>query len=506
MNGLNLKLIVSLVDKITSPARRLRERFVASFKAMSEAVFKFGDKMDKMGKKITEAGGFLTTRLTAPIAGLGLLSLRTAGQNEQLALSLESIAGGAQAAQEYLKQLMAFNQGTPFALDDTVNAAANLRTAGYDIEQTNDRLKMLGEIAAKSKKSLTEMVGTYLDMRLAGKVGSSELSNLMKANVPIVEELSRMLGVSHQRVYQLADDGKISFKQMRDAMRSMTSEGGVLNGQMQKYGRSLFGMFDDLKRGISETMGAIGVQLYAQLEIADKIKRLTAFVRDLAEGFMKLPKPMQDFIVWTALIMAAIGPLVLIIGQIVIGIGLFSMGLGQLMPIMALAGKLFLGFGRVLLWMAGLIGAIPTLVVAFGVAGYMLVKHWDKVSAFFADMWTAIKSSFSTAIDWLMTKIESFLGVIEKIKGGFNSLKGLATDNALTRGWDRMFGDAQPQGAQAGAAPLPTGAMVGRQSMDAGGTVKIKIDSEGRVKKVDAKTNDSRVDYSVDTGLLMGGY
>jgi phage-related protein len=37
--------------------------------------------------------------------------------------------------------------------------------------------------------------------------------------------------------------------------------------------------------------------------------------------------------------------------------------------------------------------------------GYMLVKHWDGVSAFFVGLWNKITGAFSTAFDWIRTKL-----------------------------------------------------------------------------------------------------
>lgn len=501
MNGLNLKLILSLVDKITGPVRKLRDQFVTKIKAMSDAVFKFGERFEKVGKKISEAGGWLTTRVTLPIAGLGIMSVRTAGQVEQLALQLEGVAGGATEAEAYLKKLMAFNRGKPFELGDLVNAAGSLRSAGYDEDRTGEILAMTGEMAAKMKKPISEVVGLYLDMRMAGKVGASELLNMTKAQVPLVAQLAQTLGVSEQRVYKLAEDGKISFRQVRDAMREITKEGGALHGTMNKYGRSIFGMFDDLKRGISETLGVIGADLYKQLAIGEKIQKLTEIIRSLAEGFMALPQPVKDFLVWGALIAAVLGPVVLVIGQLAIGFGLLSMGISMLVP-------LFTALGAAFTFVMGLLSPLVLLVGGMAVAGYMLVKHWDKVAAFFTDLWASVKESFSSAIDWIMEKVDGFLQVVDKVKGGFAALKNLVTDNSVTRGWNRLFAeDAQPgQDSQSAAAPMPMGAAGAAQRVDTGGVMTIKVDQEGRVKSVAAQPNDRRMDYSVDTGLVMGGY
>ena len=258
MRGLNLKLTLSLIDKMTAPARKLQQRFAEAFSRMSQNLIAFGRNLEKVGKKMSQAGQWATMRITAPILGLGAASIRTAGQNEQLAISLEGIAGSAAEAEAYLQKLMKWGEKSPFDVADIVDAELALRNAGYGMDDAAERRRMLGEIAAGSKKSLMEVTSAYLDMRKAGKVGSSELHEMMKANIPVIKELSKMLGVSDQRIYQLAEDGKISFQQVRDAMRRMTAEGGVMHGKMQRYGRSIFGMFKDLGRSLSESLAGVG--------------------------------------------------------------------------------------------------------------------------------------------------------------------------------------------------------------------------------------------------------
>lgn len=506
MNGLNLKLILSVVDKMTAPVRRLRDRFVASYKAMSDSLVKFGDRLDKVGKKINEAGGFLTSRLTAPIVGLGFLSVRTAAQNEQLAISLEGVAGSAEAAQAELQRLMQWGKAKPFPIEDIVAAELALRNAGYSAKETNERMEMLGNVAAAQKKPLQEVVGSYLDMRAAGKVGASELLGMVKANVPIVKELAEQLGVTEQRVYQLANDGKISFAQVRDAMRSMSEEGGALAGKMDRYGKSMQGSWSAMTQTLSASMDKIGQKLWTQLNIGDRIQRLTQFIEGMVDAFLKLPAPVQSFIVWAAMLAALLGPIVLVIGQLTIGLGLMSMGFGKLMVAIPLMSKAMLAFGKALLFTP--IGQFILLLTAFSVAGYMLVKHWSKVKAFFIDMWSAVKESFNSAIDSIMKQVDKLMAVFDRIGERLASIRNAVTDNAVTRGWNRVFGDAPAQSATpSAAAPAPVGLAPGTtQKVDAGGQITIKIDSEGRLKSADAQPNDRRMDFAVDTGLAMGGY
>lgn len=67
-----------------------------------------------------------------------------------------------------------------------------------------------------------------------------------------------------------------------------------------------------------------------------------------------------------------------------------------------------IGFAGAMWATAGAVWAAtwPILAVVAGVAalafgGYMLVKHWDAVSAFFVNLWNTVTGAFSAAFDWI---------------------------------------------------------------------------------------------------------
>ncbi len=64
-----------------------------------------------------------------------------------------------------------------------------------------------------------------------------------------------------------------------------------------------------------------------------------------------------------------------------------------------LAGKGVLWFGRAL--MLNPIGLAITAIATLGFAAYMVIKHWDKVKAFFGSLWEWIKQGFSKIAEFV---------------------------------------------------------------------------------------------------------
>ncbi|MBM3618929.1 MAG: hypothetical protein FJX23_10370, partial [Alphaproteobacteria bacterium] len=269
--------------------------------------------------------------------------------------------------------------------------------------------------------------------------------------------------------------------------------------------------------------------------LGDKINGLIDGVESAVKWFIALPDPIKDVIVYAVMLAAAIGPLTLIVGQIITGLGGLLMILSKIpMALGILAGgfKLLLGFGDLLamgllklpkilfaieLAATGLfkvlfmnpIGLIITGIVALGVAAYMLIKHWDKVKTFFADLWDGIKTAFEDGVKGALAFLQPLIDGVEKVIGGIAKI-GKRAGDAVKGGMNFVFGGDAPSGPRIGAAASPVGAapLLSSQNgrIDAGGTLKIEVDDR-RVRVAEAKPNDSRMQIRpAATGGIMEVY
>lgn len=522
-NNLNLKFVLEAIDKMTAPTRRMREgftqnvgkmrekvselRFAVSYhlyfitkatRAALQAMHEFGDKVEKVGKKISGAGGFFTGRITAPILGFGAVSILAAGQVEQLERRIAKLTGSADTAKKMMAALEGFRV---FDMADRSTAMETLMQRGYTPDEALSRMRMLGDLAAGTNNKLTDLVNTYLDLRMKGKADAGALEGMVKAGIPIVTVLAQQLGKTEQQIYQMAAGGGISFKKMREAMRALTMEGGIYANEMQAQAGMITGSWQALVSDFKQSLADFGGDIFTRLGIGEKMREIGRIVRGLAEGFLALPEPLKNFIVYAALLAAALGPILIVLGQLVVGFGLMTMGLAKLPGMLMLAAKAFAFMGEAMIVLGRFMLLNPIgLVITFAVAGYMLIKHWSKVRDFFAGLWTSIKGSFNDAIDWIMSKVENLIALIERMTSG---LRSAVKDNPLVQGAVRLFG-GNDAGNSTTASTTP--AIAGGSRMDTGGTLTIKIDQDGRAVSAEAKSKDTRQDFVVDRGAIMAGY
>lgn len=128
------------------------------------------------------------------------------------------------------------------------------------------------------------------------------------------------------------------------------------------------------------------------VDVADGVKNLT-------EGFSKLNPEQQQMILKIAGIVAIAGPLLIGIGKVTTGIS----------SVIGVAGKLTSGIGGLI----GIIGGLsPTFLIVAGVigvvvaAGVLLYQNWDKIKEFAGNLKDAVVEKWTALKDGIASKTE----------------------------------------------------------------------------------------------------
>jgi tape measure domain-containing protein len=282
--------------------------FVTGLNAASTKLKSFGNKAKDIGKS-------LSMSLTLPISAAGGMAIKSASDFEKLQTQLNVLTGSAEKGAEVFKKLVEFSAQTPFQLDELAKANNMLIGFGMSADDAFNSLKVLGDVAAVSGGDLNGIALAFGQASATGQLFAQDINQLINNGVPVIKLLAAELGVAESQVKKLASEGKIGFEDLRKAMVTATSEGGMFENGMQKLSKTFAGQFSTLKDNLNIAMAEFGkIMLPIALELT---KRLTS----LAKTFSSLDKELKVVILASGLLVAALPPLIAAFGQLSIVIG-----------------------------------------------------------------------------------------------------------------------------------------------------------------------------------------
>lgn len=178
-----------------------------------------------------------------------------------LEVAMETMLGSKARADELLASVQKFAVTTPFSLTEVSQATQTLLTFGTKAEDIEKTLEQLGNVASGVGKSLLDVIEPYGRIMITGKVGALELRSIALRGIPIYEELAKNIGVTTEEINKMTSESLITKQHVVDAFESMSSAGGKFAGLMDKQGKEIAGLQDQLSGSIEELMLKYGKEL-----------------------------------------------------------------------------------------------------------------------------------------------------------------------------------------------------------------------------------------------------
>ena len=268
--------------------------------------------------------------------------------------------------------------------------SAQAKNAGWDIQETTAVLGrfadagIVGSDAGTSLKTMLQRLAAPTDTAAAEieKLGiqtRDSQGNLLGAS-EMAEELQNKLG----GLSPAARDAALQTIFGSDAMRAATVMMNSGEEGMRKYiaatndqesaQRLANAQMGDTSKAIEEMKGSLETAAITIGEkIAPVIQKVAEFITDLTNKFSGLPDSVQTVIVVIAAIIAALGPLLIIIGQVSLGISAVTGAFSALsVPLLPLVGII-----------AGVVAAIVGIIA--------VIKNWGSITEWFGNLWQSVK-------------------------------------------------------------------------------------------------------------------
>jgi TP901 family phage tail tape measure protein len=338
----------------------------------------------------------------------------------QLARGFGGVAGTVAATgtelDEYLASVAALTTtGLPAA-----EAHSQLRAVISGLTRdTKDSRKVFRALGAKDLKDLIEKSGGLVPAleRISGSLGGNEAKIL--SLVGSTEALNAVLGLTGAQ-------GAV----FDETLRSMREGANSVDAAFEKQNATLAAQAQRTRNAMTSVGVSIGAILAPSLEsIAGQIQKVADWFGTLDEGTRK-------WIVQIGIVVAAVGPAIVIVGKL-------ASGLAALKTVFAVVGTAV----RVLT-MAMMANPIILIITGIAVAALLIYKYWEPIKAFFVRLWERIREPFMRFVGWVWNIFLNFspIGLVIKHWGPITEFFAGLWDGVVASfnwAWERIQAIAQ---------------------------------------------------------------
>ena len=205
----------------------------------------------------------------AAAALAGYASLRTAenfigqvvkvrSEFESLNISLQTLLGNKEKADKLMSEFVDLASKTPASLRDIATGGKQLLAYGIATEKVTETLKTLSDVSAGTGVSLNDLSYIYGTLNVQGRAYTRDILQFTQRGIPIIDELSKVLGVSKDKVQSLVEAGKVGFPEVEKAFQNLTNAGGKFYDLSAKLSTSISGQYSNLLDAFDRLLNDIG--------------------------------------------------------------------------------------------------------------------------------------------------------------------------------------------------------------------------------------------------------
>ena len=212
--------------------------------------------LESIGNGFVKLGGIVTATATA-IVGFGA---SYNAEIESITMSLETLLGNADQAQMVMQQIKKDASTTPFDVTSLAKGEQMLISTGLSAEESRESMLALGNAISATggdSSTMTRMIANLQQIQNAGKATALDIRQFAYAGIDIYGLLADSMGKSTAEIQEMMSSGKIGYKEITDALKKASSEGGRFYGAMEKQSHTLNGMISNFKDNLGNLTGTL---------------------------------------------------------------------------------------------------------------------------------------------------------------------------------------------------------------------------------------------------------
>ena len=217
---------------------------------------KESDKLQQSIDKLTKGAMAFFTISKAYEFTQKIIAVRS--QFQQLEIAFGTMLKSKEKANALMAQMTDLAAKTPFGLQEVSEGAKRLLAFQVPAEEVTETLRRMGDVAAGLGVPMGQLIHVYGQVKAQGKLMTNDLYQFMNAGIPIIAELSKVVGKSETEIKDMVSAGKIGFAEVQAVIKGMTDEGGLFYNLMAEQSKTLSGQLSNLEDNFDNMLNEIG--------------------------------------------------------------------------------------------------------------------------------------------------------------------------------------------------------------------------------------------------------
>ena len=297
----------------------------------------------RSAQQMSDIGSSLTAAVSLPIAGLGVASLKAAGDIEALEKGLEAVLPAGASAADELERLRRIAELPGLGFEQAIQGSVRLQAVGFNADQAASALDAFGRVVATTggtAQELDSVVRQITQINAKGRILAEDLG-VIQENAPAVSiALQDAFGTTNVEAIRATGISAGEFtKQLIEAIQN--------SEKFSKVNGGLKNALENVRIGIRIFLADLGRQINALFDVQGIAERFSATLGRLGATFKSLDDEQKKNIIRFAALAAAIGPALIIFGKLLTILRFVPIALTAILGPLKLVTSGFLVAGRV---------------------------------------------------------------------------------------------------------------------------------------------------------------
>ena len=207
------------------------------------------------------------------------------GEFELQNAALAAIMQNKDEADRLFSQITQLAVQSPFQLKELVTYTKELAAYRIENEKLYDTTKMLADVSAGLGVDMSRLILAYGQVKAANYLRGTELRQFSEAGINILGELATYFSeienraVSVGEVFEMVSNRMVTFQDVEEIFRRITSEGGIFANMQEVQARTLAGMISNMQDSVDIMLNEIGQ------ESDGILKNAVSLVKELMENW-----------------------------------------------------------------------------------------------------------------------------------------------------------------------------------------------------------------------------